>query len=219
VSYFNFEFNPQMATSLVHCLNRRYKGARKFPVTAPDAQGTLIVWARDRQECHEHLLNALFDLIFARNRVGAAVTNPACIFCGGRTQSRGRNSSGTRGWRCVNPECQRSFVLDRSFRGGINHPTQSKKPEFRRLVFVEGKTIREACDELGLSPSAADNWFRKMVALGQRVDHKCPCGKAIRHRGSCRFRRAYRTEEENPGYDDRTDHATGSIAANKSARL
>jgi hypothetical protein len=219
MSYFNFEFNPQMATSLVHCLNRRYKGARKFPVTAPDAQGTLIVWARDRQECHEHLLNALFDLIFARNRVGAAVTNPACIFCGGKTQSRGRNSSGTRGWRCVNPECQRSFVLDRSFRGGINHPTQSKKPEFRRLVFLEGKTIREACDELGLSPSAADNWFRKMVALGQRVDHKCPCGKDVRHRGSCRFRRAYRTEKEKPGYDDPTAHATGSIAANKSARL
>jgi hypothetical protein len=142
VSYFNLEFNPQMATSLVHCLNRRYKGAQKFPVTATDAQGTLIVWARDLQECREHLLNALFDLIFARNRVGAAVTNPPCIFCGGKTQSRGRNSSGTRGWRCVNPDCQRSFVLDRSFRGGINHPTQSKKPAFYQLVFVDGKTIR-----------------------------------------------------------------------------
>ena len=219
MSYFNFEFNPQMATSLVHCLNRRYKGARKFPVTAPDAQGTLIVWARDRQECQEHLFNALFDLIFARNRVGAAVTNPACIFCGGKTQSRGRNSSGTRGWRCVNPDCQRSFVVDRSFRGGINHPTQSKKPEFRRLVFVEGKTIREACDELGLSASAADNWFKKMVALGQRVDHKCPCGKDVRHRGSCRFRRAYRPEKEKTGYDGRGAHATGSMEANKSARL
>ncbi len=93
MSYFNLEFNPQMATSLVHCLNRRYKGAQKFAVTAPDAQGTLIVWARDPQECREHLMNALFDLIFARNRVGAAVTNPPCIFCGGKTQSRGRNSS------------------------------------------------------------------------------------------------------------------------------
>ena len=51
----------------------------------------------------------------------------------------------------MNPDCQRSFVIDRSFRGGINHPTQSKKPEFHRLVFVEGKTIREACDALGLS--------------------------------------------------------------------
>jgi hypothetical protein len=51
VSYFNLEINPQMATALVHCLNRRYKGARRFPVTAPDAQGTLIVWARDLQEC------------------------------------------------------------------------------------------------------------------------------------------------------------------------
>ena len=70
MSYFNFEFNPEMATSLVHCLNRRYKGAQKFPVTAPDAQGTLIVWARDPQECQEHLLNALFDLIFATEPCG-----------------------------------------------------------------------------------------------------------------------------------------------------
>ena len=38
VSYFNLEFNPQMATSLVHYLNRRYKGALKFPVIAPDAK-------------------------------------------------------------------------------------------------------------------------------------------------------------------------------------
>jgi hypothetical protein len=198
VSYFNLEFNPQMATSLVHCLNRRYRGARKFPVTAPDAQGTLLVWARDPEERREHLLNALFDLLFARNRVGASVSNPACIFCGGKTQSRGRNSSGTRGWRCMNPDCWRSFVIDRSFRGGINHPTQSKRPEFHRLVFVEGKTIREACDALKLSMSAGDKWFRKMVAVGAKIDHKCPCGRDLRHRGSCEFRQSYRT----------TDHST-----------
>lgn len=42
----------------------------------------------------------------------------------------------------MNPGCQRSFVIDRSFRGGVNHPTQSKKAEFHRLVFVTGKTIR-----------------------------------------------------------------------------
>jgi hypothetical protein len=191
VSYFNLEINPQTATSLVHCLNRRYRGARKFPVTAPDAQGTLYVWARGPEECREHLLNALFDLLFARKRIGAAVSNPACIFCGGRTQSRGRNSSGTRGWRCMNPDCQRSFVIDRSFRGGINHPTQSKKPEFHRLVFVEGKTIREACDALRLSMSAGDHWFRKMAAVGGQIDHKCPCGRDLRHRGSCEFRQSY----------------------------
>ena len=72
MSYFNFEFNSKMATSLVHTLNRPYKGAHKFSATAPDAQGTLVIWARDTEECREHLLNALFDLIFARNRVGAA---------------------------------------------------------------------------------------------------------------------------------------------------
>ena len=154
MAYFNFELNPEMATSLIHTLNRRYKGARRFSAMAPDAQGTLIIWARDQQECQEHLLNALFDLIFARNRVGAAVSNPPCIFCGGKTQSRGRNSSGTRAWRCMNPDCQRSFVIDRSFRGGINHPTQSKKPDFCRLVFVDGKTIREACGR----PAGRDRW-------------------------------------------------------------
>jgi hypothetical protein len=204
VSYFNLEFNPQMATSLVHCLNRRYRGARKFPVTAPDAQGTLFVWARDPEECREHLLNALFDLLFARNRVGAAVSNPACIFCGGKTQSRGRNSSGTRGWRCMNPDCQRSFVIDRSFRGGINHPTQSKKPEFHRLVFVEGKTIREACDALRLSMSAGDNWFRKMVAVGGQIDHKCPCGRDLRHRGSCEFRQSYQVTKVEASVENQT---------------
>jgi hypothetical protein len=94
--------------------------------------------------------------------------------------------------------------LDRSFRGGINHPTQSKKPEFHRLVFVEGKTIREACDALGLSTSAADNWFRKMLALGQRIDHKCPCGKDLRHRGSCQFRQTYRADREKAGADHQT---------------
>ena len=191
VSYFNFEFTSRMATSLVHTLNRPYKGARKFSATAPDAQGTLVIWARDTEECREHLLNALFDLIFARNRVGAAVTNPPCIFCGGKTQSRGRNSSGTRAWRCMNPDCQRSFVIDRTFRGGINHPAQSKKPAFYQLVFVEGKTIREACGALGISMSAGDRWYQKMFAVRKRIEHKCPCGKELRHPGACRFRQGY----------------------------
>ena len=189
MSYFNFEFNPAIVSSLVHTLNRPYNGARTFPAKAPDAQGTLIVWARDLEEYREHLLNALFDLIFSRNRVGAAAGNPACIFCGGKTQSRGRNSSGTRGWRCMNLDCQRSFVIDRTFRGGILHPTQSKKPEFHRLVCVEGKTIREACDALGISMGAGDNWYQKMLAVRKSIDHKCPCGKELRHRGHVHFGR------------------------------
>src|SRR5260370_17823941 len=80
VSYFNLEFNPQMATSLVHCLNRRYKSAQKFPVTTPDAQSTLIVWAPDLQESRGHPLNSLFELMFAKNRIGAAATTPHSIF-------------------------------------------------------------------------------------------------------------------------------------------
>jgi hypothetical protein len=35
-----------------------------------------------------------------------------------------------------------------------------------------------------------------MVALGQQIDHRCPCGRDLRHRGSCQFRRIYRTEKE-----------------------
>ena len=204
MSYFNFEFNRELATSLVHCLNRPYKGARKFSATAPDAQGTLIVWARNPQECREHLLNALFDLIFARNRVGAAVCNPVCIFCGGRTQSRGRNSSGTRCWRCMNPACRRSFVIDRNFRGGIQHPTQSRKPEFHRLVFIQGQTIREACDALGISMSAGDSWYQKMLAVGKPIDHKCPCGKELRHRGSCCFRQSYKKQNRGAAENNST---------------
>ncbi len=72
MSYFNLEFNPQMATSLVHCLNRRYKGAQKFPVTAPDAQGTLIVWARDPQECSVEGKHRVEDATVPVQEPGAA---------------------------------------------------------------------------------------------------------------------------------------------------
>ena len=138
VSYFNFEFNSKMATSLVHTLNRPYKGAHKFSATAPDAQGTLVIWARDTEECREHLLNALFDLIFARNRVGAAVTNPPCIFCGGKTQSRGRNSSGTRAWRCMNPD------LPAKLRHRSDLPGRNQSPD--------------AVEEAGLSSAGVRRW-------------------------------------------------------------
>ena len=195
--YFHFEFNPKMARSLAHTLNKRYRGARRFTVSAPDAQGTLYVWARNPEEVVEHIYNALFDLIFQRNRCGASIDNPPCIYCGYRTESRGRNSSGTRGWRCLNPECRRHFVIGRSFRGGINHPQQSKKPKFHRLVFVEGKTIREAADLLGISHGAADNWYQKMAAINGGTDKKCPCGKPLRHRGSCRFRQQYKALRRN----------------------
>jgi hypothetical protein len=95
-------------------------------------------------------------------------------------------------------------VIDRSFRGGINHPTQSKKPEFHRLVFAEGKTIREACDALGLSMTAGDSWFRKMVAIGGQIDHKCPCGRDLRHRGSCEFRQSYQVTKVEARVEDQT---------------
>jgi len=191
MSYFNFEPNPRMAFGLRHHLNKKYKGSRSFEIQAPDAAGTLVVWARDEEEADEHIQNALFELIFHRNRCGAFVTNPKCIFCGARTESRGRNSSGTRVWRCLG-DCRRSFTLNREWRGGIHSPVQSKKPAFHRLVFVEGKSIREAVEALGISHNAADNWYRKMAAL-RAADElpKCPCGKAMRHRGTCLFRQQF----------------------------
>lgn len=190
--YFCLEFDPKMPASLRHTLNRRYKGASRFEMIAPDAAGTLLVWARNEDEARDHLLNALFDLIFNRNRCGASLENPACIYCGHRTESRGRNSSGTRAWRCLNLDCQRSFVIGRTYRGGINHHSQSKKPDFHRLVFVEGKTIAEVCDVLGISHGAADKWYAKMAAVNGGADKRCPCGKQLRHRGSCSFRQQYR---------------------------
>jgi hypothetical protein len=51
VGYFNFEFNRELVTSLVHCLNRPYKGARKLSATGPDARGPLIVSARNPHQC------------------------------------------------------------------------------------------------------------------------------------------------------------------------
>lgn len=190
--YFNLELNPKMAFSLKHTLNRPYRGSQRFEVRAPDASGTLIVHARTPDEADEHLVNALFELIFNRNRCGAAVTNPACLYCGGPTEGRGRNSSGTRVWRCLNPECRRSFVPLRVWRGGINHSQQSKKPAFVRLIFDQGKTVREARDILGISDGAADNWYRAAVAARKGPPAgKCPCGKPMRHRGSCKFRQNY----------------------------
>ena len=111
----------------------------------------------------------------------------------------------------MNPDCQRSFVIDRTFRGGINHPTQSKKPAFYQLVFVDGKTIREACDVLGISMSAGDNWYQKMFAVRKQIDHKCPCGKELRHRGACRFRQGYQTVKGNAHDENRSDENRSAV--------
>jgi transposase-like protein len=189
VSYFNLELNPTMASGLEHTLNRRYKGATLFAIQAPDAAGTLRVWARDEAEAREHLVNAMFDLVFNRNRVGAAVTNPRCIYCGGRAESRGRNSSGTRCWRCLNPECRHSFVLNREFRGGINHPSQSKKPAFARLLLA-GTPVAEAASTLGIHHNTAGHWAAQIAELNkeQFAHLLCKCGRPLRHRGICLFR-------------------------------
>jgi len=124
-----------------HTLNPKYKGAELFVIRAPDAFGTLWIWARDEDEAREHLVNACFDLICNRMRVGAHVDNPPYVHCGGRTQSGGRNSSGTRVWVCQEDGCRRKGVINRTFRGGINHPSQSKKPAFARLL-LEGVPVR-----------------------------------------------------------------------------
>jgi transposase-like protein len=186
--YYDLELNPDlMPVKARHTLNKFYRGARKFELHAPDAEGTLLVWARSEEEAQAHLQNALFDLIFRSARLQTAVKNPKCLFCGGRTQRGGRNSSGTRVWACQNVECRRSFVLDRTFRGGINHPSQSKKPAFVRLL-QSGATVREAADKLSLNVSTAGNWAEVAAGMGLLDGLECPCGKSLRHRGSCAFR-------------------------------
>jgi hypothetical protein len=37
-----------------------------------------------------------------------------------------------------------------------------------------------------------------MVALGQQMNHRCPCGRELRHRGSCEFRRNYKNQTAEP---------------------
>lgn len=188
MAYFNLEYVQQRGPieKAEHTLNRKYKGAQLFSIRAPDAFGTLHIWARDEEEAREHLVNACFDLIFNRLRVGAFVDNPKCIFCDGRTQSGGRNSAGTRVWNCQEPGCRRKFVVDRIFRGGINHPSQSKKPAFAKLL-LEGTPVRDAADQLGINPSTASNWAARVGAANRErfADLKCACGKTLRHRGIC----------------------------------
>ena len=178
-----------MPTRPVHVLNQPYKGSRRFEMKAPDAEGIIAVHARTEQEARDHLLNAFFELVFR----GAHRTfqNPACPFCSGRTQRKGRNSAGTRVWTCQNPECRRCFVLNRVWRGGINHPSQSKKPEFVRL-FLAGVSVADAADRLHLNHSTAGNWADQVAANNPDAlaNLNCPCGKPIRHRGSCAHRMA-----------------------------
>jgi transposase-like protein len=178
-----------MPVTYRHALNERYKGASRFELRAPDAEGVITVWARTEDEARDHLLNALFDLVFRGARIGAAVVNPKCPFCAGRTQRHGRNSAGKRSWKCQTVDCGRYFVLDRVWRGGINHPSQSKKPAIARLILA-GLTPREAAEQLGVNIQTARNWAEQVAANNPEAINSltCPCGRPIRHRGSCSFR-------------------------------
>jgi hypothetical protein len=57
--------------------------------------------------------------------------------------------------------------------------------------------------------SAGDNWYRKMLAVRKRIDHKCPCGKELRHRGACRFRQGYQTARGNAHDENRSAVRSG----------
>lgn len=188
MSYFNLTYKERGPEKLVHVLNRRYELAQLFEIRAPDAAGVIRIWARDEQEAREHLVNACFDLIFRPVRVGAwaGAENPPCIACGSKTQRGGRNSAGTRVWSCTNKGCQRKFVLDRAFRGGINHPSQSKKPAFARLL-LDGMPVGEAGRQLGIHPHTAAKWGQQVAEANPAAFAAltCRCGKPLRHRGIC----------------------------------
>jgi len=191
MAYFHLDLKPDLrgVVSRPHALNDRYKGARRFEMKAPDSPGVLIVYARDEQEAREHLVNALFDLIFRPGPGSSLAANPKCPFCKGRTQSHGRNSAGKRNWKCMSAECGRYFVLDRVWRGGLSHPAQSKKPAFVKLL-LSGVPLREAADKLKLNISTAGNWAEKVAANNPQAFEslQCPCGRPMRHRGSCSYR-------------------------------
>jgi hypothetical protein len=57
--------------------------------------------------------------------------------------------------------------------------------------------------------SAGDNWYQKMFAVRKRIDHKCPCGKELRHRGACRFRQGYLTRNGNARDENRSAVRSG----------
>lgn len=213
MSYFNLIYNERGPDQLVHVLNRRYERAQLFELRAPDAAGVIRIWARDEQEAREHLVNAAFDLIFRPTRVGAwaSAENPPCIGCGGKTQRGGRNSAGTRVWMCPNQSCQRKFVLDRAFRGGINHPSQSKKPAFARLV-LSGVPPVEAAAQIGLNPQTAKKWAGQVAAANpdRFATLTCRCGKPMRHRGICLYR--YTPEGKARGTAARRRRQTASEA-------
>ena len=74
--YFDIEYNEHRPSgrgweSLRHELNKPYAGARRWELRAPDAAGTLIVWARDEAEARDHLMNCLWEVVFAKHRVAA----------------------------------------------------------------------------------------------------------------------------------------------------
>ncbi len=67
---------------------------------------------------------------------------PGIVFCGGKRKAADVTVPGQEAGVASMWVAREALSLDRSFRGGINHPIQSKKPEFHRLVFLAGKTIR-----------------------------------------------------------------------------
>ena len=56
----------------------------------------------------------------------------------------------------------------------------------------------------GFPMSAGDSWVRKMVAVGGKIDHKCPCGRDLRHRGSCEFRQSYQVTKSEASVENQT---------------
>jgi hypothetical protein len=58
-----------------------------------------------------------------------------------------------------------------------------------------------------------------MVAFWRQIDHRCPCGRDLRHRGSCQFRRTYRAEEEKANDSNQTAELSenGRVRAREAA--
>jgi hypothetical protein len=73
----------------------------------------------------------------------------------------------------------------------LSRPYKGSRPEFVRLL-LGGAPVADAADRLKLNHHTAANWAEKVAANNPEAmaQFKCPCGKPIRHRGSCAHRLA-----------------------------
>lgn len=174
--YFLLELTQRRPAGNQHILNRFYRGAQRYQIQAPDADGVLFIWARTPDEAADHAWNALFELIFSRQRSNPELENPRCPECGSAAVGNGRTSAGTRRWRCTSEACGRRFVPARTANGGPLHPQAEKRQAFYAAMRA-GEPVTAACASLGIARATGYKWRRRFLAALERIGgHHESCG-------------------------------------------